>query len=78
MLSAHQEFYFGPDMRLRRHDYSVDIAGRLLAAQLTSDYVEADGIWLPTKRRAYARGPNNRPIEELLVVSIDISNVRFS
>jgi len=38
---------------LRRHDYSVNIAGGFRASQLTSDYVEANGIYLPIKRRAY-------------------------
>jgi hypothetical protein len=46
--------------------------------QLTSDYTVANGIRLPTKRRAYARGADRRPILELLMVSIDISEVRYS
>jgi hypothetical protein len=37
---------------LRRHDYSVNIAGGFDAAQLTSAHVEANGIRPPTKRRA--------------------------
>jgi len=32
---------------------------------------------LPSKRRAYTRGPDRRPITEMLMVSIDISEVRF-
>jgi hypothetical protein len=40
--------------------------------------VEANGIRLPTKRRAYARGPDRRPILEMLMVSIDISDVSFT
>jgi hypothetical protein len=72
-----QDFFFGEDLMLRRHDYNVNIAGGFNAAQLTSDYVVADGISLPTKRRAYTRGPDRRPILEMLMVSIDISNVRF-
>ena len=72
-----QEFFFDTDLHLRRHDYSVNIAGGFAAAQLTSGYVVADGIHLPTKRRAYTRGPDRRPIEEMLMVSIDISEVRF-
>ena len=72
-----QEFFFDRDLQLRRHDYSVNIAGGFPAAQLTSDYVVADGIHLPTKRRAYTRGPDRRPIKEMLMVSIDISEVRF-
>ena len=72
-----QEFFFGDDMLLRRHDYSVNIAGGFRASQLTSDYVEANGIYLPTTRRAYTCGPDHRPILEMLMVSIDISEVLF-
>jgi hypothetical protein len=72
-----QDFFFGDDFLLRRHDYQVNIAGGFPAAQLTSDYVSADGIRLPTKRRAYARGPDRRPVLDLLMVAIDLSDVRF-
>jgi hypothetical protein len=63
---------------LGRHDYSVNIAGGFDASQLTSDYIVANGIWLPTERRAYTRGPDRRPILEMLLVSIDISDVAFA
>lgn len=72
-----QDFFFGEDLMLRRHDYSVTIAGGFAAAQLTANHVEANGIRLPTKRRAYARGPDRRPILDMLMVSIDISEIRF-
>lgn len=72
-----QDFFFGADLMLRRHDYSVNIAGGFAAAQLTSEYVTTQGIALPTKRRAYTRGRDRRPILEMLMVSIDISDVRF-
>src|SRR5215467_3963363 len=72
-----QEFFFDRDLQLRRHDYSVNIAGSFAAAQLTSDYIVADGIHLPTKRRAYTRGPDRRPIKDMLMVFIDISDVSF-
>ena len=73
-----QLFYFGEDMRLRRHDYSVDVAGGFDAAQLTSGYIEVDGIALPTVRRAFMRSPDRHPILELLMVSIDLSEVQFA
>src|SRR6516165_5936440 len=73
-----QDFFFGEDLMLRRHDYSVNIAGGFAAAQLTSDHVVANGIRLPTKRRAYTRGPDCRPVLEMLMVSIDISDVSFT
>ena len=73
-----QDFFFGEgDFMLRRHDYNVNIAGGFPAAQLTSNYATANGIRLPTRRRAYTRGPDRRPILEMLMVSIDFSDVRF-
>ena len=75
--SGIQDFFFGEDLMLRRHDYSVNVAGGFEAAQLTSDYVVANEIHLPTKRRAYTRGSDWRPILEMSMVSIDISEVRF-
>jgi hypothetical protein len=72
-----QDFFFGEDLMLRRHDYNVNIAGGFPAAQLTSDYVVANGIHLPTVRRAYTRGPDRKPITDMLMVSFDISDVRF-
>jgi hypothetical protein len=72
-----QDFFFGEDLMLRRHDYSVNIAGGFKAAQLTSDYLVANGIRLPSKRRAYTRGQDRRPILEMLMVSIDFSEVQF-
>jgi hypothetical protein len=73
-----QKFYFGRDGLLRRHDYYVDIAGSFAAAQLTSKYIDADGIKLPSCRRAYAMGPDRQPIPELLMVAIDLSNPKYS
>ena len=72
-----QDFFFGEDLMLRRHDYLVDIAGGFCAAQLTTYYVTANVILLPTKRRAYMRAPDRRLIAEMLLVSIDISEIRY-
>jgi hypothetical protein len=73
-----QDFFFGEDLMLRRHDYNVNVAGGFGASQLTSDYVVANGVHLPTRRRAYTRGPDRRPILEMLMVAIDISDVSFT
>jgi hypothetical protein len=45
---------------------------------LVHDYVEADGILLPTRRRVYLRGPDSRPTPYPLLVAIDIRDLRFS
>jgi hypothetical protein len=72
-----QDFFFDDSRMLRRHDYQVNIAGGFPAAQVTSEHVTVDGISLPTKRRAYTRGPDRRPILDMLMVSIDFSDVKF-
>ncbi|MDT5182957.1 MAG: hypothetical protein QOI29_1115 [Mycobacterium sp.] len=76
--STLQEFYFGPDLLLARHDYRVDVAGGFPAIQYVSELVEADGIRVPTKRRAYRCDEDGRPILSELMVSIDLTDVHFS
>lgn len=72
-----QDFYFGPDFLLRRHDYQVDISGSFLAAQYVYDVVEANGIRFPTKRRAHPRDPNGRPDRDRTYVWIDLADYRM-
>jgi hypothetical protein len=72
-----QEFYFGPDHLLRRHDYCVDVAGGFPAAQYVSGIVESSGFRLPTRRRAYLADAARRPIRDRLMVSIDLSDIEF-
>ncbi len=76
--SKEQDFYFGADFLLRRHDYHVDVAGGFPTAQYVHDMVEADGLRFPTRRRAYVRGPGLKPIRDLLMVRIDLSNFRLT
>ncbi|MFQ3560949.1 hypothetical protein QZN11_29755 [Streptomyces gramineus] len=75
--SEHQQFYFGSDGLLRRHDYHVDVAGGFAAAQYVHDIVEADGIRLPSVRRAYRRDSSGRAWPGLLMVAIDVTEARF-
>lgn len=80
-LASHsllQEFYFGSDHLLRRHDYRVDIAGGFAAIQYVYDIVDVDGIKLPSKRRAYRCDADDRPIPDDLMVSIDVSDIQLS
>ena len=76
--SRQQDFYFDKALDLRRHDYRVDIAGGFAAAQMVGDYVEVQGIRVPTRRRAYVRGPDERPVTDLPMVSIDLDEVAFA
>lgn len=75
--STVQEFYFGPDFLLRRHDYRVEIAGGFPAVQYVSDIIEADGIKLPTRRLAYRADVNGDAIPDQLMVDITLSDITF-
>lgn len=75
--SVVQEFYFGDDFLLRRHDYRVDVAGSFPAVHYTSEFVEADGIKLPTRRRAYRADTAGEAILDTVMVSIDLSDFTF-
>ena len=76
--SRAQDFYFGPDFLLRRHDYHVEASGGFAAAQYVFDSVTVRGITLPTKRWAYIRDEYLLPIHDRLMVSIDLSDTSFS
>jgi hypothetical protein len=76
--SREQDFYFGPDFLLRRHDYHVEASGGFAAAQYVFDSVTVQGITLPTRRRAYMRDERFLPIHDRLMVSIDLSDILFS
>lgn len=76
--STEQTFYFDDKGLLVRHDYEVDIQGKNAAARYLSDYVIADGILMPGKMRIYPRGPDNKPLPEPLIVSVDLSDFQFS
>jgi hypothetical protein len=80
-LASHstvQEFYFGDDRLLRRHDYRVDVAGGFPAVQYMSGSIEADGITIPAKRRAYRADASGRAISDQLMVAIDFSDVSYT
>ena len=54
----------------RIDDFRIESAAR-------PEMVEADGILLPTKRRAYVRTDQHRPNHSEPMVSIDLSDIYF-
>lgn len=46
-------------------------------AQYVYDMIEAEGFRFPSKRRAYVRGPELKPVTDLLLISLDISDFRL-
>ena len=72
-----QQFYFGNDNLIRRHDYHVD-SGNFYAAQYISDLKEVQGIIVPSKRRAYKKDEVGNPLPSEVMVKIDLYNFRLS
>jgi hypothetical protein len=73
-----QTVYFGPDGIVRRHDYSVDVVGGTKSANYASEPKSFGGIVYPTQRRIYVTGPDNRPLLERVVLSIDIQDIEMN
>lgn len=73
---AEQNFYFGPDGLLCRHDYDIDVLGGARSTHMLSDYVQVRGLHFPTRRRIYMRGEDGRP-RDLVTVSIDLSDYKL-
>jgi hypothetical protein len=76
--SPEQVFYVNGSGLIARLDYSANVVGGIPTAHYTSDYRDFDGIKIPTKRRAYRRNADGTPIQDGIVVAIDISNIRLS
>ena len=73
--STLQEFYFGDDHLLRRHDYRVDVAGGFPAVQYIHGIAEAEGIKFPSIRRAYRADADGNAMGDQLMVAIDLSEI---
>jgi hypothetical protein len=72
-----QLVYFGEDGLVRRHLYTVDILGGARGTNYASDYREVDGIRIATRRRIIGYNEARHKIDEPVLVSIDLSEVRF-
>ncbi len=70
-----QTFYFGSDGLLRRHDYSVDVIGGTSSANYASEHRSFGGIVFPTKRRVFTIGPDQLPLNDRVILSIDFHDI---
>jgi hypothetical protein len=75
--SSTQNFYFGKDNLIRRHDYYV-AADNFYAAQYITDLKEVQGILVPSKRRAYRKDVSGKALWDELMVKIDLNNFHLS
>jgi hypothetical protein len=72
-----QEFFFDTSGRLTRHDYTAEVVGSWAkAAHLCENYRQFGGLWLPTRRRVYPRGPLGRPLPLPTLVAIDVHDAQ--
>jgi hypothetical protein len=75
--TVEQTFYFGEDGLWRRHDYTVDISANAPAVHYLNDYQDVSGIMIPTKQRVFVRQTDNTPDFDVMIVSMDFSDMRF-
>jgi hypothetical protein len=73
-----QSLYFDDEGLLRRQDYGVDVAGGTRAAHLISDYVDVQGLRLPTRRRVFMRNEDGSFASDRVLVSVDLSDFVLS
>lgn len=75
-----QTFYIDADGMIRRHDYTSEVVGPDAGwtAHYSSEHREIDGIVVPTRRRVLPLGPDNQALPEPVIVSIDLSDIRFA
>jgi hypothetical protein len=69
---------FGPDGLLRRHDYTVDILGGATGLNFASDYVDANGIKIATRRRVYAYEGDYQIVKDPVLVAIDMTKLTLN
>ncbi len=73
-----QVFYLGPEGLLRRHDYTVEIAGDAPIGLYTDEHQIYGGISFPTLRRAVRRQPDGTTDPDPALLTIDISRITTS
>jgi hypothetical protein len=83
-LASHgseQVAYFGREGLLRRHDYQLGAGGGqagVACASYASDYCDADGIRVPTRRRIYARDDAGQRRAQAPLLAIDVEQIAFA
>jgi hypothetical protein len=77
--SQKQVFYFGPDGLIRRQDYIAEEFGTWARSAHYSDaHRDFNGIVMPTRRRVFLRGADNRSRRHPVLIWIVVRNVSVS
>lgn len=73
-----QVFYIDETGLIKRHSYSVAISPGAKGAHYSSDFIEMQGIKIPTRRVVYVEQENNLPLKpEPVLISIAINEINF-
>jgi hypothetical protein len=56
----------------------VEVVGNAPIAHYVSEYKDISGFQIWTKRRAFVRQPDNTPALDKLMISIDLSDIRYA
>jgi hypothetical protein len=75
--TAEQFFHFDETGLLFRHTYTVDVLDGATGANYPSEWKIVDGIAVPTVRRIYGYDADRQKIPDPVLVSLDISEIRF-
>jgi hypothetical protein len=73
-----QTFYFDEDFLLVRQDYSLEVAGGRHVAHFADRHVSADGLMVPTRRRAYLCDGDHNVLRDRLMIWIDFVHINYS
>jgi hypothetical protein len=73
--SSDQVFYFDQRGFPRRVDYQADILGGVPVAHYSYDHQSFAGLVVPTRRRAYPRGPDGKANLDRTFIELTVLNV---
>jgi hypothetical protein len=73
-----QYVYFGEDGLVRRHLYTVDVLGGAPGTNYAAGYKSINGLMVATRRRILAYNEARQKVDEPILVSIDLDDIRFT
>jgi hypothetical protein len=73
-----QYVYFGEDGLVRRHLYTVDVLGGAPGTNYAAGYQSVSGLMVATRRTILAYNEARQKIDQPILVSIDIDDIRFA
>jgi hypothetical protein len=75
--SSQEDFYFGTDMLVRRHDYRLDVAGGVAMTHYMSDAVSVGGLVIPSRGAVYLRQSDGTAMADELMLSVRLLDLNL-